>query len=133
MNEISIKFLFPSGELKNIIVKFSNSPPWFIEASLEELNISKIEGSDLFDCLLSLRSRLDILGIKILCNGARIDAYPSPMLQSSGARKVYITEIGKQAIRENLVNIFDESDADKVGTVDQQINYHNKWIDSLGD
>jgi hypothetical protein len=79
-----------------------------------------------------LRSKTDALGIKVLCNGARIDAFPSPMLQSSGARKVYITEIGKQALRENLVNIFEEAPAEKVGTIEDQFEYHNKWIDSLG-
>lgn len=131
MNESFIKFLYPNGEVKNIRVKFTCSQPWFIELSLDVLGTTKFEGSDLFDCLRSLRSRLEILGIKILCNGARIDAYPSPMLQSSGARKVYLTIIGKQALRENLVNVFDETDAAHIGTVEQQIDYHNKWIDSL--
>lgn len=133
MNEVVIKFLLPNGEFKNSIVKYSVAPPWYIQLSLDELRDAKFEGSDLFDCLCSLRSKLDVLGIKILCNGARIDAYPSPMLQSSGARKVYITELGRQALRENLVSIFDEALPEKIGTVEQQIDYHNKWVESLGE
>lgn len=133
MNEAIIKFLLPNGEVKDNNVKYAVAPPWVIELSLDELQDTKFEGSDLFDCLCSLRSKLDVLGIKILCNGARIDAYPSPMLQSSGARKVYITALGRQALRENLVNIFDEALPDKIGTVEQQIDYHNKWIESLGE
>jgi hypothetical protein len=132
MNVRVIKFLAPNGEIKNVKVKFATAPPWFIELSLVELETTNFEGDDLFDCLCSLRSKLDVLGIKILCNGARIDAYPSPMLQSSGARKVYVTTMGKQALRENLVDIFDETTADKVGTVEEQEDYHNKWFDSLG-
>ena len=132
MNETNIKFLRPSGEIKNIKVTFPNEQPWFIELSLDGVQTTKFEGSDLFDCLCALRSKMDALGIKTLCNGARMDAFPSPMLQSSGARKVYITEIGKQALRENLVNIFEEATVEKVGTVEEQFEYHNKWIDSLG-
>jgi hypothetical protein len=132
MNETNIKFLSPSGEIKNIKVYFANAQPWFIELSLDGEQTVKLEGRDLFDCLCALRTETDALGIKILCNGARIDAFPSPMLQSSGARKVYITEIGKQALRENLVNIFEEAPAEKVGTVEDQFEYHTKWIDSLG-
>lgn len=132
MNETKIKILSPSGEIKNIKVSFADSHPWFIELSLDGKQTFKLEGSDLFDCLCTLRTKTDVLGIKILCNGARIDAFPSPMLQSSGARKIYITEIGKQALRENLVNIFDEAPAEKVGTVKEQFEFHTKWIDSLG-
>ena len=132
MNETVIKFLTPNGEIKHVKVKFATAPPWFIELFLAELETTKFEGDDLFDCLCLLRSKLDVLGIKILCNGARIDAYPSPMLQSSGARKVYITTMGKQALRENLVDIFDETTAEKVGTVEEQEHYHDKWFDSLG-
>ena len=133
MNEVIIKFLLPDGNVVKNNVKHAVAPPWFIELSLDELHDTKFEGSDLFDCLCSLRSKLDVLGIKMLCNGARIDTYPSPMLQSSGARKVYITTLGKQALRENLVNIFDEALPEKIGTVEQQIGYHNKWIESLGE
>lgn len=131
MNEVVVKVINPNNHVQIVSLYYPNTRPWFIEMSCEELPITRYEGHDLFRCLRELRSKLDVFGIKVLCNGARIDATVSGMLSDSGARKVYLTTMGQHARLEDLVNIFDEADPEKVGTVEEQDNYHNKWVVSF--
>lgn len=133
MKERIIKFLYLNGEISSITINYYyNSDTWIMELSFNGSQNTIVKGIDLFDCLRSLRSKLDPKGIKILCNGARVDAYPSGMLQGSGVPKVYINTMGKTASFENLVDLFDEAPAGKIGTVEEQREYHDKWIESLG-
>jgi hypothetical protein len=90
--------------------------------------------TDLFDCLTQLRSQyLEKQGYLILCNGARIDTYPSRMSrQMGGGRKAYITRMGFQAKMNDLVDIFDPvDDPNIISTVSEQIEFHEKWLKSL--
>ena len=133
MNETVIKSLATNGQVYNIKIKYPNSPPWWIEVTNTLIPHARFNGSDLFDCLIKLRSELDKLNIKLLCNGSRIDAHPSRMSRDmGGARKVYLLKIGQQGRLEDLVDIFDEASADKVSTVEEQNIYYRNWIKSLG-
>lgn len=131
MNQVVVKLINQNNHAQIVSLYYPNTRPWFIEMSCEELPITRYEGHDLFRCFRELRSKLDVFGIKVLCNGARIDATVSGMLSDSGARKVYLTTMGQHARLEDLVNIFDEADPEKVGTVEEQDNYHNKWVVSF--
>lgn len=94
----------------------------------------KCNGSDLFECLSILRSQyLEKKGCLILCNGACFDAYPSRMTrQMGGGRKVYKTRMGHQARTSDLIDIFEPvSDLSLISTVDEQIEFHEKWLNSL--
>lgn len=126
-----VKVINQNNHVRIVSLYYPNTRPWFIEMSCEELPITRYEGHDLFRCLRELRFKLDVFGVKVLCNGARIDATVSGMLSDSGARKVYLTTMGQHARLEDLVNIFDEADPEKVGTVEEQDNYHNKWVVSF--
>lgn len=87
-------------------------------------------GRDLFDALQQLRRQLEPLGWYPLCNGARIDCYPSGMARDmGGARLVYELTIG-QAGRPALVGLFEPAPAAKVGTVADQDTYYQQWLTS---
>lgn len=131
MNEALVKLINSNKEVQIVKFYYPDTEPWYIEMTCNELPTARYGGHDLFRCLCALRTKLEVLGIKVLCNGARIDACVSGMLSQSGISKVYITTMGQQGRRENLVNIFDEAEPGQVGTVEEQEDYHNKWFDSL--
>jgi hypothetical protein len=85
-------------------------------------------GRDLFDALQQLRLQLEPLGWFPLCNGSRIDCYPSGMARDmGGASSLYELGIGK-ADRFPLVGLFEPAPPDKVGTVTEQDAYFGRWI-----
>jgi hypothetical protein len=88
------------------------------------------QGRDLFDALQHVRRLLEPLGWYPLCNGARVDCYPSGMARDmGGAHAVHELKIG-QAGRPPLVGLFEPAQADKVGTVAEQDAYYQRWIDA---
>ncbi|MDG3007307.1 hypothetical protein [Paludisphaera mucosa] len=121
-----------NGVLFNCSVSSSDSPPWSLEFENDVLGRIALAGPDLFECLCQLRHWLASKDFRILVNGARIDAWPSSMArQMGGARKLYVTRIGSRAVFEDLVPIFGETTADKLGTVKEQADYHKQWLESL--
>ena len=92
------------------------------------------EAQDLFGAFVQMHSYLDQQGAKLLCNGARRDAFPSGMSRRmGGGRKTYITRLGMPSRRTDLVDIFDYAEARNVGTIQEQKDYHDKWVSSLRD
>lgn len=111
-------------------LSYNVSAPYAIHLDHDLVRGQEFSGDDLFECLIALRRELEKAGVRILCNGARVDAYPSGMSRSmGGARKVYITELGKPGTE--LVEIFDQADLAKVGSVEEQRTFHQLWVDSL--
>lgn len=93
----------------------------------------QFEGADIFDAMLRIRRRLEAEGLLLLCNGARIDAYPSGMSrQMSSGRKLYVHELGVPGRPSTVVDIFDESPRDRIGTITQQDEYMRRWRNSIG-
>jgi len=81
-----------------------------------------------FFSLAKLRGQLEEMNAFILCNGARIDVYPSAM--SSVGEMAYELEMGKQATK--LVNIFEPYDREAgIATFSAQKKYREIWIESL--
>src|SRR5581483_5126314 len=68
-----------------------------------ECSAHKFEGHDNypFSALLNMRKELDERGLKILCNGSRLDVYPSGA--ALGSLKAYALKMGKVATRDDLV------------------------------
>ncbi len=90
------------------------------------------EGEDVFSALVDLRKQLESNNISILCEGSAVDVYPSPMQFSFGnTMKAYKMELGKQALNDNLVSIFDVIEQDRVATIEEQLEYKNNWLQSL--
>ena len=46
-----------------------------------------------------------------------------------GGAKLNVMELGKHATRQDLVNIFDPCEADRVGTVDEQRAFFDRWLE----
>lgn len=103
----------------------------FLSLDVPELDLSaEGHGRDLFDGLQQLRRQLEALGWYPLCNGARIDCYPSGMARDmGGARAVYELTIGKPG-RPPLVGLFEPAPATKVGRVSEQDAYYQRWLEA---
>lgn len=80
-----------------------------------------------FLALLKLRMELETMNVKLMCNGARLDVYPSSALIIGV--KAYQLEYGKPATKAGICNIFDPvDDVDKLSTVDEQRNFWLNWL-----
>ena len=91
-------------------------------------------GEDLYGSFRFLRAHFEKNGAKVLCNGSRFDAYPSRMSRSmGGGKKIYILTKGEQARFNDLVDLFDYADPENIGSVQDQENYFEEWVSSLGE
>ncbi len=99
------------------------------EVLLPDLRISG-DGPDLFDALVSVRRQLEPWGITLVCNGARGDVYPSPMLrQSTSGRRAYLLTLPRTGKKPETVDIFDEAPAGSaLVTVDEQRALFDEWV-----
>lgn len=115
------------------VLSYENAKrPYCLKFHHKNIGQKQFEGRDLFECLCSLRLVLEKHGYFILCNGARIDCYPSGMARDMGrGEKVYQLEIGKIFDRQNLVKTFDRAELSQVGTVEAQLAYYERWLRSL--
>jgi hypothetical protein len=96
------------------------------------LNLTKSD-SDFFNCLCQIRLELEKKGIKILCNGARVDVWPSGMMRDmSNGILAYIMKMGLQSKVEDRVNIFEPAKPEEIGTVHEQSEYAKNWFKSFG-
>lgn len=127
MKSAEIKIIRENSE--NKIKLFYDDDPITIETNLDGNKIS-CTGSNLFECFSKLR--VELPDVKFLCKGAKLNVYPSRMTsQMAGGLLAYELTLGKQALRENLVNIFDPEEEDIVQNPDEQKDYFMKWIKSL--
>lgn len=95
------------------------------------LNNKIYEGrcEDYFTSLQEIRKELEKEELQILCNGAAKNVYPSPMQYSMGnCLKAYKLYIGKSALREDIVNIFEYDERLEFVSVEKQFEYHEEWI-----
>ena len=84
------------------------------------------------EALQQMREKLERDHIQILCNGAALDIYPSPMALSMGyGEKAYKLYLGKPTRMKDLVDIFEYGASLEFCTVEEQNNYYDFWIRSL--
>lgn len=89
---------------------------------------------DLFECLTLLRLDLERQGVFVLCQGARVDVYPSGMQRDMGGGQVaYRMIMGKNAASEDGVDIFEVTADERLGTVEEQQQYWRTWMDAPED
>jgi hypothetical protein len=113
-------------------VDLVHGPPVELRVQRHHFGLMMFAGDDVFDALVAMRLRLEQDGYRLLCNAARKDAYPSRMSREmSGGRKVYLFKPGRQALREDLIDVFDPATYDEVGTVVEQRSNYEAWIRSL--
>jgi hypothetical protein len=110
---------------------FSTSPPWKLEIETPEIFHKIVEADDLFQALKEARVTAESIDLFFLCNGARKDVYPSPMARNMGGGIVaYELTLGKQALRKDLVKIFDNTDK-AVCSPREQEEHYQQWLSSL--
>jgi hypothetical protein len=128
-----VKVRLQDSNIKELSIKVSKRPPWWLSYGDFDGTPQRIEELDLFGALVVLRGSFEERGCRLLCAGARRDAWASSMSRDmGGGRKVNIVTIGKHATLDTLVDIFDYAEPELVGTVDEQRAYIRKWLDSLG-
>jgi hypothetical protein len=92
-----------------------------------ELGVYHARETDLFECLRTIRRELEATGVRLCCNGARVDVWPSGMAREmGGGTQAYILRMGRAAQRSDLVSIFDPA---PVEAVDDQETYARRWLD----
>ncbi len=127
-----IKVLLEDGSTRDCQLEIFPTPTSKLVLHDLGSETQEFEGTDLFEALLQLRANLEQRGIRVLCNGARVDIYPSGMSRSmSAGRKAYLVRMGMRAELNDLVDIFDYADASLMGTVAQQADFRKKWLASL--
>jgi hypothetical protein len=84
---------------------------------------------DYFVCYQKIKDKLLKYNIGIQCYGSMVNVYPSPMMRASN-NLAYILEMGKAALKKDIVNIFDYIDINKFATSEEQNNFYKKWIES---
>jgi hypothetical protein len=90
-------------------------------------------GRDLFDALVRLREQLAGSGWQIAVQGSRKDTFPTGMVRDMiAARRVYVLAHGRQARREDLVDIFAPADPATIASPDEQEHNYRAWRASTG-
>ena len=111
----------------------------FLSEIEDEINL-KIEiertiyfskSGNIFDSIVELRKKLELKNIYLLCNASVINVYPSGMQKEFGGTKAYKLQMGKQAILIDVVDIFDYDSELKIGSVKEQEEFYENWIESL--
>ena len=93
---------------------------------------SRAEGSDYFKAMQQMRERLEGQGCQLLCNGARIDVWPSRMARDMAlGKKAYIMCIGQKPSKDDLVDIFEQAPPETVGSVERQRAFWAEWQEWL--
>ncbi|CAN3985909.1 hypothetical protein [Kitasatospora purpeofusca] len=109
------RLFLENGEVPGIVLRSSDGTAW------------SAEGDDIFDALSHIRLQIEPLGYQLLCNGARIDAYPSGMSRDmSGGTVLYVLKLGRGA--QQRVSIFDRAAPASVGTVAAQREFFESWL-----
>ncbi|WP_232056197.1 hypothetical protein [Leptotrichia trevisanii] len=89
------------------------------------------KSDNIFDSVLELRKKLELKNIYLLCNASVINVYPSGMQKEFGGTKAYKLQMGKQATLTDVVDIFDYDNELKIGSVKEQEEFYESWIESL--
>lgn len=131
MEEKSVEVQLANGRVVACKIEIAQARPWRLTFSGMELESTGFLAEDLFSALIGLRKELEKIGAQILCAGARIDVYPSAMSRQASGRKAYVTRTGSPASRADLLDIFDQAQANAVGSIAQQESFHQQWMTSL--
>lgn len=103
-----------------------------INLKIEIENMVYFSKSDnIFDSVVELRKKLELKNIYLLCNASVINVYPSGMQKEFGGTKAYKLQMGKQATLSDVVDIFDYNSELKIGSVKEQEEFFESWIESF--
>ena len=106
-----------------------------VNVDADEIEISTvIDGINLCcsdECYLfayqKIRDELLKLGYGLQCNGSRINAIQSGMM--AHYEKIYLVEMGKQALSNQIVCIWDYAEMDFFPDTKMQLEFADKWYE----
>jgi hypothetical protein len=133
--ELKLSVLHADGTSHDCTLAVAQTSPNAFTLRYQSDSIGSLifSGTDAFNCLLELRRHLETFGHMIVCNGARLNAWPSQMCrQSAGGFKVYLLQLNQPARIDDLVWTFDSTNTASIGTVDGQVAFYRAWQASLG-
>jgi hypothetical protein len=89
-------------------------------------------GHDFFEALVGIRKQVEPAGLLLAIYGSSRNVWPSAMARQMGlGRTAYRMTMGKQALKQDMVNIFATGpDAEPVTVVEQE-DFKEKWFASL--
>ena len=96
-----------------------------------ERTIYSSKSDNIFDSVVELRKKLELKNIYLLCNASVINVYPSGMQKEFGGTKAYKLQMGKQATLSDVVDIFDYDSELKIGSVKEQEEFFESWLESF--
>ena len=96
-----------------------------------ERTIYSSKSDNIFDSVVELRKKLELNNIYLLCNASAINVYPSGMQKEFGGTKAYKLQMVKQATLSDVVDIFDYDSELKIGSVKEQEEFFESWIESF--
>lgn len=127
MDSARITIKTDNGE-QELVISYLIEPPTLVTSINETQSI--IEGANIFECFAKLRMMHP--KIRFLCKGSKINVHPSRMSsQMSSGLMAYELTLGRQALRENLVNIFEHENENLTNDYQEQQQFFKKWINSL--
>jgi len=126
-DQATLTIAHANGTTTPMTIEYSLEGPCFM-AVLSDSG-RRYEGDDMFECLKKLRKELENVGARVVCNGARVDCYPSGMQRDmGGGLGVTIMRKGRDAVAEDQVLLFGDCPVDLVGTVEEQEACFHDWI-----
>jgi hypothetical protein len=131
----NVKIQCKNGSIIDGIISYSRQQTtpykWKIEFTSSIIDRMEFTSEDMFECLTKLRQKLVKYNCLLLCNGARLDVYPSGMCRDMGDGLVaHISKPGKSVNEEDLVYIFDYAEPELIASVEEQYNFHASHINS---
>ena len=96
----------------------------FISAKIKEQEITS-SNSNYLSAYQEFRDKLLEAGYGVKCNGSRLNIVQSAMMGATD--RVYIVEMGKQALMKDMVDIWDYADINTFVDTKQQKNFFEGW------
>lgn len=110
------------GRREAVMVGISYGDPVYFSLRFDVSGQSfSYEAPDAFAALRQARQWYEPQGWRVLCQGARRDAYAfGTLLQTHLGEQLHVLKPGQPASDQDTVFIFDDADADQVGTLAEQ-------------
>jgi hypothetical protein len=115
-----------AGSQSAVAVCSLNGRDYRLELRLDDGRAVIADERDYFECLLTVRRQLQAEGLRVCCQGARRDVWPSGMARDMGSGLgAYV--LTSAPGRPELVAVFDPADLALIGTVEEQEAHFRSW------